>query len=107
MPQEPTVGQVYFRVTYKDVKMTLPVVESLVYVGKNLSAQDTEDAWYFQFMDGYAEFGSIAETDAGDRSVYIVSAKDFDDMLSVSDLSKELEEAALRQTVFQKDSHIR
>jgi hypothetical protein len=53
------VGEVYFRVTYPGASMRYPLIESLVFVGKNLSDEDIEDTWYFQFADSYTQSGSI------------------------------------------------
>jgi len=47
-----------------------------VYVGKNLSDEDTEDTWYFQFADAYAKGGSILESAGGDRRVSCLVAQD-------------------------------
>jgi len=61
------VGEVYFRVTYPGSSMKYPRIESFVFVGKNLSDENIEDSWYFQFADLYAQYVSILETSGGDR----------------------------------------
>lgn len=90
-------GEVYFRIAFPDSKRHYPKIESFVFVGKNLSDEDTGDAWYFQFADGFARHGSILATDEGDRRVVILPEKDLPDMLDLGHLVAELEAAALRR----------
>lgn len=54
---ELVIGQAYFLVTYADTAMVLPIVHSIVYVGKNLDGEK-EDALYFQDVMSYARFGA-------------------------------------------------
>ena len=90
-------GEVYFRLTFPDIRLFYPQVETFVYVGKNLSDEDTEDTWYFQFADSYAKFGSILKSKDGDRKVCLVTHRDLADMLDLSALIKELEMASTRR----------
>ena len=93
------VGEVYFRVTYPDAKLCFPQVESFVFVGRNLSDEDLEDAWYFQFLDSYARSGSILEPQTGqDRRVSVVQASDLGEMLDIQGLVEELTEAKERRS---------
>jgi len=62
-----SVGEVHFRVTYPGPLTRYPLIESFVFVGKNLSDENIEDSWYFQFADLYAQYVSILETSGGDR----------------------------------------
>lgn len=47
-------GAVYFAVNYVDDDMLVPVIETLVFVGKNLQPDDVGEA-YFQDVSSYRE----------------------------------------------------
>ena len=92
------VGDVYFRVKYADRHRRFPLCESLVFIGKNLSDEDTEDVWYFQFADSCAKHGSILETSGGDRRVACLTASELADMLDDRELLAELSAARQRRS---------
>jgi hypothetical protein len=91
------VGDVYFRVTYPDPALKFPRIESFVFVGKNLSDEDTEETWYFQFADSFAKDGSILETAGRARRVSSLTQDELGDMLDDERLLKELGAARRRQ----------
>lgn len=94
-----TEGEVYFRVTYPDKHMLYPLVESFVFIGKDLSPEDPRDSWYFQFAESYGEHGSVLETSKGDRKVCCLSEEDAQqDMLDGNGLSLELKAAEKRRS---------
>jgi hypothetical protein len=93
-----TVGEVYFRVKYAEPARKYPLVESFVFVGKNLSDQDTEDTWYFQFADSFAKYGSILQGPGGDRRVSCLIRSELEDMLDDKQLLQELSAAANRRS---------
>ena len=95
-------GEVYYRLTFADPGMLYPKVETFVYVGKNLSDEDTEETWYFQFADGFAKFGSILESKGGDRKVSLVKRHELPDMLDLAGLTKELENTTKRRSARKK-----
>jgi hypothetical protein len=88
---------VYFRVTYPDPSMKYPRIESFVFVGKNLSDEDDEETWYFQFADSFAKGGSILKSAGGDRRVSCLTKSELDDMLDNERLLKELDAARSRR----------
>jgi len=92
------VGEVYFRAKYTDRARRFPLLESFVFIGKNLSDEDTEDVWYFQFADSFAKHGSILETSGGDRRVACVTANELADMLDDRGLLAELSAARRRRS---------
>lgn len=92
------VGDVYFQVKYADSSRRFPLCESLVFVGKNLSDDDTEDIWYFQFANSCAKHGSILETTGGDRRVACLTASELGDMLDDRGLIAELSAARRRRS---------
>jgi hypothetical protein len=92
------IGDVYFRVKYDDSPRRFPLCESLVFIGKNLSDEDSEDMWYFQFADSCAKHGSILETTGGDRRVVCLTAGELADMLDDQGLIAELGAARRRRS---------
>ena len=52
-PEDLVEGQVYFSVSYVDDQMHMPILLSLVFVGKNLKPED-KDEFYFQDLRSYA-----------------------------------------------------
>jgi hypothetical protein len=92
------VGEVYFRVTYPGSSLNYPQIESLVFVGKNLSDEDTEDTWYFQFADSYAKSGSILAGSGGDRRVVCVNEAELPEMFNEEQLLEKLKAARRRRS---------
>jgi len=46
-------GQEYFSISYVDEERLLPIIDSLVYVGKNLETED-KNVYYFQDLVSYS-----------------------------------------------------
>lgn len=63
------VGEVYFEILYPDREQKYPVIETLVYIGKNVFGDEKVDTWYFQPSESYARYGSILESEEGDRKI--------------------------------------
>jgi hypothetical protein len=97
MSTEYREGEVYYRLTFPDAGLFYPQVETFVFVGKNLSDEDTEETWYFQFAVRYAKSGSILKNKGGDRKVCLATRSNLADMLDLAGLIKELEMAATRR----------
>jgi hypothetical protein len=94
------IGEVYFRIKYAEPGRKYPLIDSFVYVGKNLSDEDVEDTWYFQFADSYAKHGSILAGSGGDRRVSCLVGRDLGDMLDDQQLLERL--AVVRQRRLEK-----
>jgi hypothetical protein len=90
-------GDLYFRLTFSDPEMRYPQIETFVFVGKNLSDEDTEDTWYFQFSSDYAANGSVRRGAPEGQRVSLATARDLDDMLDLDGLVQELEAAGGRR----------
>ncbi|MDJ0655549.1 MAG: hypothetical protein QNJ40_15405 [Xanthomonadales bacterium] len=90
-------SDLYFRVTYADVGMKYPLIESFVFVGKNIGCDDHSDTWYFQPARSFAMYGSVLSTDSGDRMVVAADEKEAEEMLDVRGLMVELQNAAQRR----------
>jgi hypothetical protein len=91
------VGEVYFRVKYPGPTMDYPTMDSLVFIGKNLSDEDTEDTWYFQFADAYAKTGSVLSNSGGDRRVVCVPRNELHEMLDDHQLLEKIIAATRRR----------
>ncbi len=48
-------GEVYFSVQYADEDLLVPIIETWVYAGKKLDAEDVEEHLYFQDVGSYHE----------------------------------------------------
>ncbi len=58
-------GEVYFALNFVDDEMLIPIMETLVFVGKNLEPDDVGQV-YFQDVESYLEgvrYGSASEDD--------------------------------------------
>lgn len=92
-----SIGDVYFRVTYADRALKYPGVETFVYLGVNLSDEDTEDNWYFQPASDYAHYGSALAENNSERPVVCVNKHDAADMLDTQGLVAAIEAASARR----------
>lgn len=90
-------GEVYYQLTYPEIRMLYPNIQSFVFVGKNLSPEDENDIWYFQFSDSYARYGSILDSDRGDRKVIGLAKDELEQMLDLEGLTSKLRAAAVRR----------
>lgn len=89
---------IYFRVTYLDPEMKLPIIQSFLCLGKNLSNEDAEDTWYFQDLADYQNYGSaLSALTEGTPVVCLNQSSLKDDMFDLDGLCKELETAELRR----------
>lgn len=90
------IGELHFRVTYPDANQRFPGIETLVYVGKNLSDEDLEDAWYFQPASNYVRHGQAGTSNTGDQVAIIAHGHDVHEMLSAEELFEEIRAALKR-----------
>lgn len=102
--KEPKIGEVYYSITYPDVGLLYPQIESFVYLGKNLAVDDVaeaeggEDVHYFQPARNYAIYGP-----AGTSSEYLPCVVRLphreldDDMFDAAELTRKISEAAERR----------
>lgn len=89
-------GEVYFRVTYPDRNMHYPQIESFVFVGKNMSDDDKEDTWYFQFLESYAR-AQTRKLKANERLFMLATKEKLPGVLDNDQLYAELKEVASRR----------
>jgi hypothetical protein len=91
------VGECYFRLSFIDPAMTLPVVDTLVFVGMNLAAEDKKETWYFQDAHSYNASGPAHESGAKDAQVFCYSKEDVGDLLDLARLGREIQNVAGRK----------
>src|SRR3954447_24674998 len=65
-------GKVYFSVQYADEGLLIPIIETWIFVGKNLRPGITEDCLYFQDVESYLQ-GVRYETATEDNSSFQVA----------------------------------
>jgi len=61
-------GSVYFALNFCDERMLIPVVEPMVFIGKNLRGNDVGVVLYFQEIDSYLQglrFDTATDSDTG------------------------------------------
>ena len=92
-----TEGEIYFRLVYPDPDLLYPEIESFVYIGMNLSDEDSEDTWYFQFSNDYAKNGSFLESKLGDCKVCCLTSNELSSMFNLTELKEQLAMAELRR----------
>ena len=90
-------GEVYYRLKFPDPDLCYPLIDSFVFIGMNLSDEDQEDVWYFQFAEGYGKFGSVVDTNLGDRKVLVLNRDQLDEMFNTESLVTALESAKWRR----------
>jgi hypothetical protein len=91
------VGEVYFAVQFEDDKLRVPVVEPLIFLGKNLEEADT-DLLYFQDFESYAmgvRYASATEDDAAVFQGY--SSGEINHIFEYEHVLDELMKCALRR----------
>jgi hypothetical protein len=66
-------GEVYFSVQYADEALLIPIIETWVFVGKNLRPGITGDCLYFQDVESYLQ-GVRYETATEENSSFQVAS---------------------------------
>lgn len=51
------LGNPYFMVSYYDEKIKLPLLETYVFIGKNILKNEREELWYFKDPDAFISEG--------------------------------------------------
>jgi hypothetical protein len=92
------VGQVYFEVKYSERCRKYPLIETFVFLGKNLSDEDAEETWYFQYAQSFAKDGSVLTGSEGDRRVACLTKKDLVEMFTEEQLFEKLKAARQRRS---------
>lgn len=90
-------GEVYYRVSYSDVGMKYPTVETFVFSGKNFFEGDAEDTWYFQFLGVNATYRSLADIPSEDRRHCRLTKDNLSGMLDLDGLTAELKKCEARR----------
>jgi hypothetical protein len=75
---EPEVGKTYYYLTYADPGLTMPGLNPVVYVGKNIFGDEKEDTYYFQDTPSFTRFGIATESpNSLECSVHSISTNKF------------------------------
>ena len=91
------VGDVYYFVTYADLTMMYPEIETYVFLGKNFSNEDVDDTLYFQPAPDYAIHGSAI--DGSERPVFCANRSELSEFQTLSKLMETLNVSAARRLV--------
>jgi len=87
-------GKVYFMVTYPDVAMAYPEIQSFVYLGKNLSDEDFDESWYFQPIDDFVRNGSALDPGSDIREALCITKDTIEAMLDDERMFEEVRRAS-------------
>jgi len=68
-------GGVYFSVTFADDDMSIPIIQTLVFIGRNMDESDA-DQMYFQDIDSYQQGVRYESATEEDHAVFIRCSKD-------------------------------
>jgi hypothetical protein len=77
-PKDLREGTCYFLLLFPDRDLTLPLITTYIYVGKNLKKgrKSSKDRWYFQDPDSYVKYGSVLQIPRGRKHTIFVADKD-------------------------------
>jgi hypothetical protein len=80
----------YFRLAYADAGRHCPVIDTFIYLGKNLFSSDGEDTWYFQCACDFGIYGSFLRNKREGAKMIALGQKEVGCMLSSVGLIQEL-----------------
>lgn len=81
-------------VTYPDVSMRYPEIQSFVYIGKNLSDEDSDDSWYFQPIDDFVRNGSALNSGPDIREALCIKKDTVEAILDDERMFEEIRRAS-------------
>ncbi|MBT2119744.1 hypothetical protein KK141_21675 [Dyella sp. LX-66] len=87
---ELTVGDDYYMISYADGDCKIPVMESLIYLGKNIVGLDSAETLYFQDAESYR--AGVRVTDSPERGTYELHGLKPDQLDMIYDFERALEE---------------
>ena len=70
-----SVAEMYYFVTYPDVDLSYPKIETFVFAG-NSSDEDGQNVFCFQRSEHFSKVGSVFRTDCRDRYVLLKTESD-------------------------------
>lgn len=96
--EELKIGDTYFKVSYADADMTIPLVDSVVFIGFNLDG-DEEDTLYFQDVESYRSGVRITDTDVEpeDATFYATQASTLHAMFDFQGALEDLMRCSIRR----------
>ncbi len=95
-------GKPYFQLHFLDKNFEYPIINSLVFIGKNLEGTQDVTSWFFQDAESYLEYGPYsgagievpANSNSNEKSVgevYSFPETQLDDVITVEELIDELQ----------------
>lgn len=93
---ELVVGQVYFSVSYVDDACCKPIVDSLVYIGKDIGGE-VSGALYFQDLESFHHAGSVIDKPNNDATVIETEAEPPPNLFDLRGVLDELARCAARR----------
>lgn len=89
------VGEVYFVVAYIDQEKTIPTIDSLVFIGRNLLGE-TDGSLYFQDVESHAEHGPMKAIDS-DATIVVTEAQPPPNLFRLEGVLDELSRCKMRR----------
>jgi hypothetical protein len=89
-------GDVYFEVTYPDVDMCYPKIQTYVFSGTS-NAEDGSQVWCFQYVESYVKYGSVLKRTGGDRVAILKKGSELNEILDFAALGIAISEASKRR----------
>lgn len=91
-------GAVYFMLQYVDDALAVPVIETVVFIGKNLDGDGTDDGlYYFQDVESFKAIGAYPNNRQGEGNVFSLPEKAIANIFALDGLVEELGNAVGRQ----------
>lgn len=91
------VGDIYFALKYLDSLRCYPRIDSYVYLGKDLSDDDNESTWYFEYIESYADGLGTPAHAARQKHVHCANTSDISDFMDAEGLTISLGAASNRR----------
>jgi hypothetical protein len=86
-----TKDKIYFRLLFSDANMKVPLIETFVFVGENLSNEDIREVLYFRPAADFVRYGMMMSNEGSPMVCFDADdAARVDEMISVTQLCEVL-----------------
>lgn len=89
-------GKLYFMVQYIDSDLLVPVVQSVIFIGKNVDGEG-EDLWYFQDVESHATLGEYPNAEVGPGDIFVLPREGLSSIVVLDAVVKDLSECSGRR----------
>jgi hypothetical protein len=96
MTLEFSPGQLYFMVQYIDPDLLVPVVQSVIFIGKNVDGEG-EDLWYFQDVESHSTLGEYPNAEVGPGDIFVLPEEGLSSIVVLDAVVKDLSECLDRR----------